>query len=198
MIRGKGVKALLTTAIVLATLLLPRVTAAQGPSSSRDRRDGGRLPGRLQLTREQAQKLDEIRAKYEANLLSLEEEVASKRRELDAAAASSDTAPEMLTRLRQQVRDLAVRLENLQAEANAAARRVLSRDQIALFGDGFDLFDGGWGWSCPWDRHWTSDVASDHWRSWGCDRWWCSDWRYSTGPYRGHGDRNWSNGGCCW
>ncbi len=194
----ESVRTLFATVIILGAVGLPRAAAAQGPAPSADGRYDARLPERLHLTQEQAQKLDEIRAKHEAKLLSLEEEVASKRKELDATEASPGADPQRVARLRQQVIDLGGRLEALQMEVNASAKRILTREQLALFPAGFDLFDGEWGWSCPWDRHWTHNVATDYWRGGDCGRWWCSGWRYAAGPTWGNGGHCSGHGGCCW
>ncbi len=166
--------------------------------SGTSERYGAYLTGQLQLTPEQTKKLDEIRAKYEAKLLSLEEEVASKRRQLDAAKDNPDANAQTVTDLRKQVRELAGRLEDLQAEANTAARRILTREQAAQFAGGFDLFSGRWGWSCPWDRHWSRNAATDPWQDGDYSRWWCSDWRGSTSPSRGREGRAWDCDNCCW
>ena len=115
---------------------------------------GDQTQGQYRLTQDQARKMDEIRAKYEEKLVSLQKELASKSVELEAAFSRTDVPLSNMTALRRQVRDLEDQIEDLEMEANAAAAKILTPDQGAYFRGAFNLFDGGWGWSCPWNRSW--------------------------------------------
>lgn len=196
MSRG-SVRVLITAGIILGAVLLLRAAGSQAPTSGTSEWYGVHLTGQLQLTPEQSKKLDEIRAKYDAKLLSLGEEVALKRRQLEAAEDNPEADAQTVAGLRRQARELGGKLEDLQAEANIAARRVLTREQAARFAGGFDLFSRGWGWSCPWDRHWSRNAATDPWQGVDCSRWRCFDWRNSTDSGRGREAHVWDCGDCC-
>ncbi len=163
-------KARNTLAIAAATIglmSLAGLAAAQTPWWDGGGWYGGRTPVQYRLTQEQARRADEIRAKYEGQLVPIEKELASRRVELDAALARDDAEPGRVIALRRQVRGLEDQIEDLQMEANAAAGKLLTPDQRAYSGDAYDLFHGGAGWSCPMMHRGPGRTMAEHWQGMG-------------------------------
>lgn len=121
---------------------------------------GNRSPAQYRVTEQQAQKMEEIFARYEKKLAPIEDKLVSKRLDLGTTLSRSDAPASEVTTLRREVRELEGQVEGLQAEANAAAARVLTPAQRDYFGDAFDLFGQECGWSCPWDRSWAGGRTS--------------------------------------
>ena len=133
---------------------------------------GNQSPAQYRVTEQQAQKMEEIFAKYEKKVAPIEDKLASKRLDLDTALLRSDAPASELTTLRLEVRELEDQVEGLQAEANAAAAQVLTPAQRAYFGNAFDLFDQAGGWSCPWDCSWAGRRTSGSSRATGAQGTW--------------------------
>lgn len=152
----------ITTVVAAAAGLLglAGLALAQTPQWHGTGSYDAQAPLQYRLTQEQARKLDEIQAKYGEKLGPLEKELASKQVELDAAWSRGAMAPEQLTRLRQEVRNLGGQIEDLQAEANAAAFQLLTPVQRPYYGNSLDIFGASPGWSCPWDQYWRGGPAA--------------------------------------
>lgn len=178
----KARKTLATAAATIGLVSLAGLAAAQTPRWNGGGWYGDRTPVQYRLTQDEAQKVDELRAKYQAQLVPLERALASKRVELDAVLSGDEADPGKVTALRRQVRGLEEQIEDLQMEANAAAAKLLTPEQRAYFGNGFDLFDSDWSWSCPMMHGGASRAMAQGRRGLG----WRGDWGRDTG---------W---GCCW
>jgi Spy/CpxP family protein refolding chaperone len=164
----------LGTAAVLIGVLGVSTYAFAHDSWWMSRQSGPYVPG---LTQEQTQKIDEIRLRYDEQILSLQRELMSKRTEVNAYASRPDADPDVLADLRNEHRALTREIEDLEVEAMGEARNLLTSEQQAYWCDDYDH----WAMGCSRPRmHQTHSTA----RMW--DR--------SYQPSSGHSmDR-----GCCW
>ena len=165
-------KSLIVILAVLGGVAMALPTPAQTRYQSCGWWHGNRIPAQYRVTEQQARMMDEILTKYDGRLAPLEDKLASKRMDLDAALSHSDAPETQVTSLRREIGELEAQLEKLQAEANAAAVQVLTSSQRAYFGNAFDLFDQAGGWSCPWDCSWAGRRTSGSSRATGAQGTW--------------------------
>jgi Spy/CpxP family protein refolding chaperone len=140
------------------------------------------MPLEYRLNQEQAQEMEKIRAEFHEKVLPLEQQLATKRVEMDAVWVRSDGNPTQTQELRREIRDLESKLEDIHFEASDAAAKHLSPEQRSLYGDAVCVWAAS-GWSCPWDdRRYGNRTMRSRWGA-GWQRW------------RG----NWMSGQrCCW
>jgi Spy/CpxP family protein refolding chaperone len=145
-----GLTAALLAVLALATYAYAHDTERWGGGSSRHASGD--------LTQEQIQTLDEIRLKYNEQILVLEKELVSKRGEVEPYASRPDADPDRLSAYREELRSLESQIDELEIEARAEAWKALPSDHRAYWTDHDEFCSMG----CDWwpHRQWMGRIGS--------------------------------------
>ena len=127
-----------------------------------------------QPTEQQTRQLEEMRARYETKMLTLEKQLAAAEFELDRAMTRPDADTDRILALRREVRNLEGQLEDIHLQANADAAKVMGVPPGTYYQGGMDWMAYGhgssWNGSCAWDSCRRDASWHDGYRANRCGR----------------------------
>ena len=112
----------------------------RGMSSDYGRQWNDNVPQKYQLSADQMTSIREIRSQYDDQIFPLQRDIRALRIEAKGYSSRSDAEIEKIKSYREDINNLSDKMEELRLEARAEINKVLSKEQLAYFGNNF-----GWG-----------------------------------------------------